>query len=196
MNERPDEIRISIILSTLLFCMLMWAEPCTPMAAISDHDSSEYVSVILIEDREYFPAFMKAIHNATDEIVMSFFLFKTKGYTGGYTDRVLAGLVRAVKRGVKVKIILERGAEPRDSMVNASNKETAARLAKKGIDVHFDSPNVTTHTKVVVVDRRYIFLGSHNLTNSALKYNHELSVFIDSPSMATETLRYINSLHK
>jgi phosphatidylserine/phosphatidylglycerophosphate/cardiolipin synthase-like enzyme len=62
--------------------------------------------------------------------------------------------------------------------------------------VVFDSPGTTTHTKVAVIDGRYIFLGSHNLTNSALKYNHELSVFIDSPELAGKTLRYIDSLHK
>jgi phosphatidylserine/phosphatidylglycerophosphate/cardiolipin synthase-like enzyme len=152
--------------------------------------------VRLLEDREYFPAFMKTIHNAKDEIVMSFFLFKTNGYSKSYTDRILAGLVRAAGRGVRIRIILERGNGSRDSLVDKSNRETAARLKGKGIDVRFDSPHITTHTKVAVIDRRYIFLGSHNLTNSALKYNHELSVFIDSPSIAMGTLKYINSLHK
>jgi len=78
--------------------------------------------------------------------------------------------------------------------VDASNRETAARLREKGNTVIFDSPRVNTHTKTAVIDGRYIFLGSHNLTNSALKYNRELSVYIDSPPLAEEILRYIGSL--
>ena len=196
MNKRPADIRVFSIISALLLCVFLWAGPCPLRAATSDLCSPEDNRVSLLEDREYFPAFMKAIHNAKAEIVMSFFLFKTNGYRKSYTDRLLAGLVRAAERGVKIRIILEEGAGTRDSQVDKSNRETAARLEGKGIDVRFDSPHTTTHTKVAIIDKRYIFLGSHNLTNSALKYNHELSVFIDSPSMAMETLKYINSLHK
>ncbi|MCD6486119.1 MAG: hypothetical protein J7K35_02160 [Syntrophobacterales bacterium] len=196
MNEKPSDIRVFSIISALLLCALLWAGPCSLRAAASDLHSPEDGRVNLLQDREYFPAFMKAIHNAKDEIVMSFFLFKTNGYSKSYTDRLLAGLVRAAKRGVEVRIILEKGAVARSSQIDKNNKETTARLEGKGIDVRFDSPHITTHTKVAVIDKRYIFLGSHNLTNSALKYNHELSVFIDSPSMAMETLKYINSLYK
>jgi phosphatidylserine/phosphatidylglycerophosphate/cardiolipin synthase-like enzyme len=42
-----------------------------------------------------------------------------------------------------------------------------------------------------VIDKRYIFLGSHNLTQGALKYNNELSVLIDSPEMAAEVRAYL-----
>jgi len=197
MKEQPADIRVFSIIFALFLCVFMWVVPCPLRAATPGfYSSPKDGGVRLLEDREYFPAFMKAIHGAKDEIVMSFFLFKTNGYSKSYTDRVLAGLVRAAGRGVRVKIVLEGDNGSRGSLADKSNRETAARLKGKGIDVRFDSPHVTTHAKVAVIDRRYIFLGSHNLTNSALKYNHELSVFIDSPSMAVEILRYINSLHK
>jgi len=156
--------------------------------------SSNEGSVRLLEDGDYFPAFIKTIDGAKSEIVMSFFLFKTNGYRASYTDRLLAGLVRAAKRGVRVRIILDQ--RETGSHADTSNRETAARLRQAGIEVDFDSPGVTTHTKVAVIDERYILLGSHNLTNSALKYNHELSVFIDSPPLAGKILRYIESLRK
>ena len=196
MNERLVNIRVFGIVSALLLCVFIWVGACPSRAATPGLYLPEDCRVRLLEDREYFPALMKAIHNAKDEIVMSFFLFKTNGYSKGYTDRVLAQFARAARRGVGVRIILEKGDGSRDSQVDKSNRETAARLKGKGIAVCFDSPRVTTHTKVAVIDRRYIFLGSHNLTNSALKYNHELSVFIDSPRLAVKILRYINSLHE
>ncbi len=193
MNETPARIRI--FGAALISVLLLWTYgPAGPgllqAAALEDG------RVRLLEDRDYFPVFMQAVDGAKSEIVLSFFLFKTNGSRTSYTDRLLAGLVLAAKRGVQIRIVLERGNGARDSQVDESNRETATRLRQEGIDVVFDSPGTTTHTKVAVIDGRYIFLGSHNLTNSALKYNHELSVCIDSPPLAGETLRYIESLHK
>ena len=166
------------------------------MAGPGSLRASDEQHITLLEDGEYFQAFMRGVDKAKSEIVMSFFLFKTNGFSTNRPDRVLAALGQAVERGVRVRIILERGNGGEDSPVDASNRETAGRLKEKGIKVIFDSPRVTTHTKAAVIDGRHIFLGSHNLTNSALKYNRELSVCIDSPSLAEEVLRYIDSLGK
>lgn len=149
----------------------------------------------LLKNRDYFPTLAKAIDDAKNEIVMSFFLFKTNGYRSNYPDRLLNHLIRATERGVKVKVLLEIGKNS-NSQINKNNTETAKRLRKGGIDVSFDRPTTRTHTKVVVIDRRYTFLGSHNLTSSAMKYNNELSILIDSPKVAGETLGYINSLYR
>ncbi len=186
---------IRIFGAALISALLLWGSGTAGPGALQAATSADG-PVRLLEDRDYFPAFLKALDGAKGEIVLSFFLFKTNGHHTGYTDRLLAGLVRAAKRGVRVRIVLERGKATKASPIDTSNRETAVRLRQEGIDVAFDSPRVTTHTKVAVIDGRYIFLGSHNLTNSALRYNHELSVCIDSPSLAGEILRYIDSLHK
>jgi phosphatidylserine/phosphatidylglycerophosphate/cardiolipin synthase-like enzyme len=75
-----------------------------------------------------------------------------------------------------------------------TNSETARRLVDAGIKVCPDPRQKVTHAKLVVIDRRYLFIGSHNLTQSALKYNHETSVWIDSSSLAAEALDYLDSL--
>ncbi|MBN2397737.1 MAG: phospholipase [Deltaproteobacteria bacterium] len=183
-------IRIFLVAAFILWtCGTAGPAPCRAAG-------SEDGPVRLLEDGDYFPALMEAVEGARNEIVMSFFLFKTNGHRTNYPDRLAAALARAAGRGVQVRIILERGNGTGDSQVDASNRETAERLSREGIDVQFDSPSVTTHTKVAVIDGRHLFLGSHNLTSSALKYNHELSVYIDSPLLAGEVLRYIDSLRK
>jgi phosphatidylserine/phosphatidylglycerophosphate/cardiolipin synthase-like enzyme len=48
--------------------------------------------------------------------------------------------------------------------------------------------------KVVVVDGRFTLLGSHNFTQSALRYNHELSVLVDSPCLAGRVLLYLRRI--
>ena len=57
-------------------------------------------------------------------------------------------------------------------------------LRRNKISVYFDSRKTTTHTKIVVIDKRFCFIGSHNMTHSALAYNHEFSLLIDNLSLA------------
>ena len=59
------------------------------------------------------------------------------------------------------------------------------------MNVYFDSPRKTTHTKLIVIDERLIFLGSHNFTQSALKYNNEISILLDRPDLAKSARNYM-----
>ncbi len=188
-----------IFIISVLFVFTSIVITFASSTASSSSPSREFETNIcrgrLLADGEYFKAIKEALEGAQNEIVMSYFLFKTNGYKGSYPDMILGRLIAAAKRGVRVTVILERDSN-RNSMTNKNNRETAARLRRGGIEVLFDSPKTKTHTKVAVIDRRYVFLGSHNLTSSALKYNHELSFVIDSPQMAKETLDYINELDR
>jgi phosphatidylserine/phosphatidylglycerophosphate/cardiolipin synthase-like enzyme len=67
-------------------------------------------------------------------------------------------------------------------------------LRDNGIKVFFDSPNTTTHTKLVVIDSRYSFVGSHNFTHAALKHNNELSLLIDDQALAHRLTDYMNGI--
>ncbi len=60
--------------------------------------------------------------------------------------------------------------------------------------VFFDSSRVTSHAKLAVIDGRFVYLGSHNLTQGALAHNNELSVLVDSPEMAAEFRSYLERL--
>jgi len=195
MHRNPVKIYIISIL-VIITSIIISGPPSTASSFPRPGEFGENIcQARLLTDGEYFEVMKEALEGAKEEIVMSFFLFKTNGYRGSYPDMILSRLISAAKRGVRVKIILERDAN-RSSMINRSNRETAERLRRGGIEVFFDSPKTTTHTKVAVIDRRYVFLGSHNLTSSALKYNNELSFVIDSPQMAREALDYVNELDR
>lgn len=148
--------------------------------------------VLLLKDADYLPALLEGIRHARQEIALSFFFFKTMGTGNSQPDLVLTYLLEAARRGVRIEAVVENG--PDGDNVSRDNRETAQRLQKGGIRVCLDAPDRTTHTKLVVIDRRYLFVGSHNLTQSALKYNHEFSVRIDSPPLAEEALAYLKSL--
>jgi phosphatidylserine/phosphatidylglycerophosphate/cardiolipin synthase-like enzyme len=146
----------------------------------------------LLLDGDYFTALLNGIDRARAEISLSAYLFRTSENAQRYPEAVLKSLVAAVRRGVRVEAILERNQKADD--LSRNNAETAERLRQGGIRVCLDAPDRQTHTKLVVIDRRYVLIGSHNLTQSALKYNHEASVWIDSAQLAEKALRYMKSL--
>lgn len=151
-------------------------------------------AVTLLENRDYFPTLLEAVDNARKEIILSFFLFKMGKRPNNYPEILTEHLKKAAKRGVRIEIVLERS-DKISSDVDQDNRETAGLLKDPGIFIYFDYPQRTTHTKVIVIDSRYTIIGSHNLTQSALKYNNELSVMIDSRAVAEETILYIKALH-
>jgi phosphatidylserine/phosphatidylglycerophosphate/cardiolipin synthase-like enzyme len=160
--------------------------------------ASSYNSVfpaVLLKNQEYFTALTAAIDEAKSEIIMSFFLFKTGVHKNSYPDRLLTHLVQAVRRGVKVMLILENSGG-NDHNLDFANSQTKHLLEDKGVEIYFDSPRKTTHTKLIVIDQRIVLLGSHNLTQSALKYNNEISILIDSPELAREARSYMLTIIK
>jgi phosphatidylserine/phosphatidylglycerophosphate/cardiolipin synthase-like enzyme len=150
------------------------------------------VEAKLLLDGDYFTSLLDGVDRARAEIFLSAYLFKTIEDARGYPEAVMKRLVAAVHRGVRVDVVLERNQNADD--LNRNNAETSDRLKRGGIRVCMDAPDRVTHTKLVVIDRRYLLIGSHNLTQSALKFNHEASVWIDSAPLAEEALGYMKSL--
>ncbi len=147
----------------------------------------------LLGNEILFEELLSSIEKAQREIVVSMFLFKTSQYPSNRANILAEALGDAAGRGVRVTVILEEG-DGRDDTVTLVNRTTARMLVRRGIEVIFDDPRRTTHTKVVVIDGKTVFLGSHNFTHSALKYNNELSVRIDSAAFAGEVLSYVKNI--
>ncbi|MHB9098203.1 MAG: phospholipase D-like domain-containing protein [Syntrophales bacterium] len=178
--------------AALLILLTHGAAAAEPGRETTGTPSPGGCSVTLLKDGAYFPALLESIRHACQEIALSVFFFKTMGTGNSQPELILTHLLEAARRGVRVEVVVENG--PYGDNVSRDNEETAKRLKRGGIRVCMDAPDRTTHAKLVVIDRRYLFVGSHNLTQSALKYNHEVSVRIDSPPLAEEALRYLKSL--
>jgi len=183
---------VARIFAAVLAAVLAAAPVCADAGAAGKGGPSGEATVRLLKDREYVRDLIRAIDGAQEEIVVCMFLFRASGYRGSYPDRVVERLLKAARRGVRVEVVLERGGDPTGTL-DRDNEATRRRLEQGGVRTRMDSPRRTTHTKLVVIDRRTTFVGSHNLTHSALKMNHELSVVIDSPAVAAETLKYIRT---
>lgn len=148
--------------------------------------------ILVLANDDYFPALLAKIHGARSNIDLAMFVFKTTKSAKDRPSKIIDALISAAQWGVLVRVFLEKSGY--DEQINATNELTAKRLRDNGIKVFFDSTNVTTHTKIVVIDGRYSFVGSHNFTNAALKHNNELSLLVDSRDLAHKLTDYLTGL--
>jgi len=144
----------------------------------------------LLENSAYGQALVTRIREAKRRIICAFFLFKVDDKNGNLPAVICNELVRARQRGVEVTVMLEGGRG-----VGSENLLAAGRLLKGGVAVVFPHRRRgVTHAKTVVIDDRWVLIGSHNLTQSALLYNNELSVLLDSPELAARVSRYLDGI--
>jgi phosphatidylserine/phosphatidylglycerophosphate/cardiolipin synthase-like enzyme len=188
MNNFSFKIKLIAVLSILLI-ITVGVFPAAASNKSIQNSSSGYQGLILTNE-EYLPTLLKCIDEAKSEIFMSIFSFKAGEHKNSYPDRIAGHLARAIKRGVKVVVLLENTGKRSDKL-DIQNRRTGKLLEEKGINVYFDSQRQTTHTKLVVIDRHLLLLGSHNFTQSALKYNNEISILLDSTDMAEDARNYI-----
>lgn len=91
-------------------------------------------------------------------------------------------------RGVKMQMILRH--DDRQSMLNAS-KYATKDLLDAGVDVWMEDPNAYTngsllHEKLLIVDERYVIIGSSNFNHRSMHSSSELALLIDSPQLAKQ----------
>jgi len=156
-------------------------------------DRSHPAMVTMLPDHSFHSSLSAGIRRAKKEIKGCFFIFKATGSHGNLPMSLVKDLIDARRRGVFVSIELEQDALGKGS-VSEQNRRAASMLSEAGVKVRFDAPKTTTHVKAMVIDGRYVYMGSHNLTQSALKYNNELSVMIDSTEFAGEVGAYLDNL--
>jgi len=149
-------------------------------------------AVQLLTDGDYFPVLLQHVAQARQRIELAMFLFKTKDAPDNRPAQLATALINARRRGVQVAVLLEKSGY--DEGINRENEKVAHRLRQNRVNVRFDTPQTTTHTKLVVIDDRYVFIGSHNLTQAALRHNHELSLLLDNSALAQEVSGYIGRI--
>jgi len=146
--------------------------------------------VHLLTGEEYFYALRDSIDGAKHSIFLAIYLFKTSPYPTNRATGILNALVYAAKRGVDITVIMERSDDP-ESFINIENEKTGRRLLQAGAHVFWDRPDRKLHIKAVVIDHHIVFIGSHNLTHSAMKYNQEMSLMLNDPEIASKIIKKI-----
>lgn len=121
-------------------------------------------------------AFRLAIAGASDSVTIA-----SPYFIPG--PRVIRSLLRAVGRGVQVRLLLPHKSDV--PLVRLVSRTYYAQLLKSGIEI-FELDSAVLHAKVLLVDGNWVMLGSANLDQRSFHRNYELNVVVDSSEFGAQ----------
>ena len=121
-------------------------------------------------------AFRMAIGGAAEKIRI-----ETPYFVPG--PRFIRALLRAVKRGVTVELILPAKSDL--PLVRLVNRSSYATLIKGGIEI-FERGGTILHGKVMLIDGRWSVIGSANLDQRSFHRNYEVNVIVSSTDFGSQ----------
>ncbi|MDD5130803.1 MAG: phospholipase D-like domain-containing protein, partial [Candidatus Omnitrophica bacterium] len=168
-------VNIKNILTLFLLCFAILLSPVNASAEI-------------LIGKAYYQSLHKYLTQSADSITVAmYFIIINPADSTDPVNELVDGLITAKKRGVKVKVILE------DSKLK-ENRLAYEKLQANNIPVYFDTSQHLLHIKGVVIDGRYVFIGSANWSKAAIEDNYEVTYFQDSPEDALVFKQHIDSI--
>jgi len=159
--------------------------------------------VVVVNNLEYFPTVHKLLSEAKKSIYVIMFSARYyDDYPDSKSNILFNDLADAKKRGLDVKYILEQElpekgkTAEKDRIYPKEHNRVMDFLKKNNIAYTLDNPDITTHSKLIIVDGMYTVVGSTNWSYSALTKNNETSVIIKSVNLADSYTRYFNEIVK
>ena len=162
--DRKDIVICALLLSVLVLFAYVTD---TPTVACADCDA--HVKFVFSPDAQ--DDVISFIDSSQKTIDIEMYVFTS--------EDIIVKLSDAMKRGVKVRVILE----PR--IDDARQKKTFALLQELGANVRWASMSYKlTHSKFVIVDGKKALVGSINFSKSALNDNRETAVEVESEKVS------------
>jgi len=151
--------------------------------------------VKILNNRDYFPVVSQLINNATKSIYLVMYEINYyEDYSESPTNQLINSLIKASQRGVKVEVILEQSKGKFYENITKENLSVGIYLANNGVKVYMDSLDTTTHAKLLIVDSKYVVLGSTNWSYYSFEKNNETNVLIESEELAKNFFVYFQKL--
>ena len=142
---------------------------------------------------DYYKKVAPIVKGATAKI--SVVMYEWKWYShekaGGVQALNLHFLERA-RSGVKIQVLMNM--ESMGHAITKINSRTGSFLQQRGIQVKFGSIGTATHAKMVIVDDRFVVLGSHNYSKGAFTRNQECSVLLEGGEAIRPFIDYFKLL--
>lgn len=134
----------------------------------------------LLHNKDYFSDVEHALRNAKSQIdIMAYDWRWYENSPDHPIQRLNSLIVLAASNGVQIRAIMDKS-------------DQAARLRALGINARFTRQSLIQHAKAISVDRDILYVGSHNLSGSAIEHNVELSVGIDDDELIKQFTTYFD----
>jgi phosphatidylserine/phosphatidylglycerophosphate/cardiolipin synthase-like enzyme len=142
----------------------------------------------------YARVVLNLLQSATQSVHIAMYrMTYYSGYAQSQSNLLMDALIHSAARGLDVKVLIDDCAFYPDSA--DANLAAAIRLSQHGVEVRLDAAEVTTHTKLLIVDGRSIVLGSTNWNYYALERNCETAIaFLNLPEVALPFEQFFDRL--
>lgn len=137
----------------------------------------------LLADGAFKKVLLAMIDGAKKRLEFSIYFFKQKD--------IEAALIRAHKRGVKITGFINTHKTFGLEDVRRT-QATVSRLREAGLDdLHFDRPNMFTHSKYMIKDRAELLLGSGNWLDRDVTTHPQLYVHLPDAKIARQLAKHL-----
>lgn len=162
------------MLKKILFLILFFPF-CSAIADTFNQDAQ--YQVCFTPGQNCMSAIVNTLDSAKHSVLVQAFSFTAKP--------IAKALVRAKKRGVNVRVILDENTSHHDKF-NYKNREF---LVRNGIEIWLDSTLKIAHNKIMIMDEKTVITGSFNFTYSAQKFNAENVLIVHDRGLAKHYLQ-------
>jgi len=137
--------------------------------------------VDLIFNRQYLPAVTQLFQTAKRRVYVVLYGANV-GRPGSSVRELIDALASAVRRDVDVRVILDKSGGSFAEKTLKFSQEAAGAMEKAGVAVKFDSEEVITHAKVLVVDDAVV-VGGTNWGYGPLHEYNDINVIVRRPDV-------------
>jgi len=134
----------------------------------------------IIIGREYPQVVIPLIKNSKQSI--DILIYDWRWYdceVGSNIQKFNREIIFASSRGVRVRAIVN------NDIIVSSFLSQVIFLKKTNL-------KNTLHVKMILIDSKFLVIGSHNLTKNAFEINHEISVLLDDQESITKCQSFFN----
>lgn len=133
------------------------------------------MQAVLLKENYFLPEIVKSILEAKREILASIYLCKyVRRRASDPGRKVINALVEKSRQGLDVRVIFHIGQIKRQ--IPGWNLLISEDMRKLGVQVRVWKLKRILHSKLFVLDRSIVFIGSHNISNTSLTHSAELSI--------------------
>ena len=163
------------------FFLAIFLTDCHPPTATETGTPPVTSPYAAANSRDYLPRALEMMAGATSHIhVVEFEI-----YEGPSVSALLSAMVEAHNRGVDVKLLADEevGGTP----------PVVTDLKSHGVDAKLDSPDTTTHNKLIIADDA-VLVGSTNWSDSSIDYNNEGDLYVTDTEIVAWYEAYFQAL--
>lgn len=136
----------------------------------------------ILVGRDYPIDLMEKIKEAKNSVIIIMYDWRWYSHQPAcLVQQLNNSIIQAKKRGIEVKAIL-------------NHAHIIPILKQNGIQVIFKHTKNTMHAKIVIIDEKFAFIGSHNFSINAFELNMEVSVLTDDKALIMRCHNIYNNL--